>query len=255
MTLIKKLLIVTFFLVLPFCFAINSYSQELVTNGGFESGNSNGWSVSADGPGDNTCSYYVYSGDKIPGSGNSVEVPPVGNFAASSDSIDPPCTSAISQEIAVPAGAKVSCSLIYYYNNTGGEFINGPGLDSSDVNTANQQARIDIMAENSGTFGTGNGVLKNLFQTKPGDAFIVDYTTLNFSLTEYAGTTVIIRSAQASNRGDFLFAIDAVSCTVEDELGDGVSSIPTLSEWGLIAMAGILGIVGFIAMSRRKAVT
>ncbi|MCZ6554920.1 MAG: IPTL-CTERM sorting domain-containing protein [Candidatus Dadabacteria bacterium] len=30
--------------------------------------------------------------------------------------------------------------------------------------------------------------------------------------------------------------------------------IPTLSQWGLIAMAGILGIVGFMVMRRRKAV-
>ncbi len=28
--------------------------------------------------------------------------------------------------------------------------------------------------------------------------------------------------------------------------------VPTLSEWGLIAMAGILGIVGFMVMRRRK---
>ena len=28
--------------------------------------------------------------------------------------------------------------------------------------------------------------------------------------------------------------------------------IPTLSQWGLIAMAGILGIVGFMVMGRRK---
>jgi len=29
-------------------------------------------------------------------------------------------------------------------------------------------------------------------------------------------------------------------------------NIPTLSQWGLIAMAGILGIVGFMVMRRRK---
>jgi len=28
--------------------------------------------------------------------------------------------------------------------------------------------------------------------------------------------------------------------------------IPTISEWGLIAMAGILGIVGFMVIRRRK---
>jgi len=32
-----------------------------------------------------------------------------------------------------------------------------------------------------------------------------------------------------------------------------VSPIPTLSEWGLIALAGILGIVGFMVMRRKKA--
>ncbi len=31
-----------------------------------------------------------------------------------------------------------------------------------------------------------------------------------------------------------------------------VTQVPTLSEWGLIAMAGILGIVGFMVMRRRK---
>ena len=34
-----------------------------------------------------------------------------------------------------------------------------------------------------------------------------------------------------------------------------VEPIPTLSEWGLIAMAGLLGIVGFMVMRRRKATT
>ena len=31
------------------------------------------------------------------------------------------------------------------------------------------------------------------------------------------------------------------------------SNIPTLSEWGLVAAAGVLGIAGFIAIRRRKA--
>ena len=35
--------------------------------------------------------------------------------------------------------------------------------------------------------------------------------------------------------------------------GDIIRPIPTLSEWGLIAMAGALGIVGFMVMRRRKA--
>ncbi|MCH7519374.1 MAG: IPTL-CTERM sorting domain-containing protein [Candidatus Dadabacteria bacterium] len=42
--------------------------------------------------------------------------------------------------------------------------------------------------------------------------------------------------------------MDAVSCIAEV----AVTPIPTLSEWGLIAMAGILGIVGFMVLRRRK---
>jgi hypothetical protein len=30
------------------------------------------------------------------------------------------------------------------------------------------------------------------------------------------------------------------------------ANVPTLSEWGLIAMAGVLGIVGFMVMRRRE---
>jgi len=33
-----------------------------------------------------------------------------------------------------------------------------------------------------------------------------------------------------------------------------ISPIPTLSEWGMIAMAGVLGVIGlYVAMRRRKA--
>ncbi len=31
-----------------------------------------------------------------------------------------------------------------------------------------------------------------------------------------------------------------------------VPTVPTLSQWGLIAMAGILGIIGFMVIRRRK---
>ena len=33
-----------------------------------------------------------------------------------------------------------------------------------------------------------------------------------------------------------------------------IVEVPTLSEWGLIAMAGILGIVGYMFIRRRKVV-
>jgi len=38
-----------------------------------------------------------------------------------------------------------------------------------------------------------------------------------------------------------------------DCIGPVSAAVPTLSEWGLIAMASILGLVGFIVIRRRKA--
>ncbi len=39
-------------------------------------------------------------------------------------------------------------------------------------------------------------------------------------------------------------------------LGDSdVRNVPTLTEWGLIAMAGLIGFIGLLALKRRKAAT
>ena len=45
--------------------------------------------------------------------------------------------------------------------------------------------------------------------------------------------------------------IDTGSCTFTN-VKKIVTNVPTISEWGLIAMAGILGIVGFMVIRRRK---
>jgi len=43
-------------------------------------------------------------------------------------------------------------------------------------------------------------------------------------------------------------------CPIDDslELTPPPSQVPTISQWGLLAMAGILGLVGFMVMKRRK---
>lgn len=252
MSSIRNLSLFIFILSLSICFGLNSYSQELVTNGDFEEGNLTGWTTAVQSGSDSSCGYYRYTGTQSFW-GNPIPAPPEGNHAVSSDTLEPTCSSAIFQDITVPSGAEVSCFLIYYYTNFGDEFVIGPGLDSSNLDNTNQQARIDILTEGAGAFSTGNDVLENLVQTEPGDSLKLDYTTLEFDLTDYAGSTVKLRAAQASNDGVILFAIDSVSCTVEDLGGEEeISSVPTLSEWGLISIAAILGTVGFIVMRRKK---
>jgi hypothetical protein len=73
-------------------------------------------------------------------------------------------------------------------------------------------------------------------------------------------------SGTPTNPGTFPFSVTATDvngCTglqaytivITTVVPDANKPIPTLSEWGLIAMAGILGIVGLIVMRRRKIVS
>lgn len=148
-----------------------------------------------------------------------------------------------------PGGSSVTCSVIVYYENSAFKFVNGPDL--SYLTFPNQQARIDIMDPDAPDFDIGAGVLLNVFQTNPGDPFSLGYTAVDFDLSQFAGSTVRFRAAEVDNIFVFNFAIDNVTC----EAILIARPIPTLSEWGLIAMAGVLGIIGLLAIRRRKVTT
>jgi len=77
-----------------------------------------------------------------------------------------------------------------YYENRDNIFIIGDGLT---LDVGNQQYRVDIMDLNAPSFDTSAGVLLNLFQTLPGDPNSLGYTTLNFDLSSFAGSTVRIK--------------------------------------------------------------
>ncbi len=185
--------------------------------------------------------WFVYSGTQAPISSFIISPPPDGAFAAVTDQGDP-SSQVLYQDIDVPSGS-VACSVIVYYENASGQFVTASDL--SYLTFPNQQARIDIMDPSAGDFDVGAGVLLNLFQTNPGDPFSLGYTTIDFDLSQFAGTTVRFRAAEVDNQGTFNFAIDDVRC------GDRVAAIPTLGEWGMIAMAGVLGLAGLIFARRR----
>ena len=212
---------------------------ELVENGSFESGSLTGWTTESLSGG----FWSVYSGDMV--NGNTVLPPPDGTFAAVS-APEEIASSIIFQDIELPETSEITCSAIVYYENESGVFVFGDGLNVVDV--PNQQYRVDIMDPEAPDFDTGGGVLLSLFQTMSGDPNSLGYTTLDFDLTQFAGQTVRIRAAVAANLGSLFGSLDAVTCTAIRQ----PNPIPTLSQWGLIAMAGLIGIAGLLAVRMRK---
>lgn len=214
---------------------------ELVENGSFETGDFSGWTVVQE-PG-SAGNWFVYSGNITPLSSSTILPPPDGEYAAVADQLES-SSQILYQDIDVPQSSSTTCSFIVYYQNEANEFVIGPSL-SYGGGFQNQQGRIDIMDPDAPDFDIGAGVLQNLFQTNPGDPLSLGYTTVVFDLTTFEGTTVRFRAALVNNLANFQFAIDDVTCVTATE-------VPALSEWGLIAMAGILGIVGFIVVRRNK---
>lgn len=216
----------------------NAHAQlELVENGSFETGDLTGWTVvQGQGSGGTWIIYTV--GEFLP-----LPPPPDGDFAAVTTQLGASST-ILYQDIEVPANSRVRCSAVVYYQSGADGFLNGPGL--SITSGPNHQARVDIMDPDAGDFDTVAGVLENLFQTFPGFPFSLGYTTIEFDLTQYAGSTVRLRAGIAANQGDLNFALDEVTCTAE------IASIPTLGEWGMIAIAGALGLAGLIFVRRRR---
>ncbi|MCZ6865704.1 MAG: IPTL-CTERM sorting domain-containing protein [Candidatus Dadabacteria bacterium] len=74
-----------------------------------------------------------------------------------------------------------------------------------------------------------------------------------FFSTDFADLDSITTSGVQQDIGDLDHETKglAFDCVVPPP-GFFAREIPTLSEWGLIAMAGVLGIVGFMVIRRRK---
>ena len=231
-------------LALSFFYTDAQAQNDPFVNGSFETGDFTGWTVVQE-PG-SAGNWFVYSGSTAP-LGATILPPPFGHqFAATTDQ-GGPSSQVLFQDVEVPQDLSEECSVIVYYENSAGQFVTASDL--SYLTIPNQQARIDIMDPSAGDFDVGAGVLLNVFQTNPGDPFSLGYTEIVFDLTQFSGTTVRFRAAEVDNQSNFRFSIDDVRC------GERVAAIPTLGEWGLIAMAGVLGLAGLLFARRRQVLT
>jgi hypothetical protein len=211
-------------------------AQDLISNGGFETGFA-GWTrvdqLGSDG------SYALQTGTLSPVNGFTVPGPREGLRAAMSDSAGPG-SHALYQDFVVPAfvpGATLKFSI--FVNNGATAFSTPNSLDFSTP-ALNQQARVDILRANADPFSLAPAdVLLNAFQTALNSPLVTGYNDFTIDvgalLAANAGQTLRLRFAEVDNVNFFNFGVDAVSLTI----------IPAPATLGLLG-------IGVLAAGRRR---
>ncbi len=139
---------------------------------------------------------------------------------------------------------------IYLYDNNTGTTtqITNNNTGSSNIPTLSGDGKRLLFKSNGDVLGPGNG-FDQLFLYEMG---------VITQLTNFTGAEVdnIFQPSISCDGESFVFGGNVPDSRIQLFKGlfeVPVRPIPTLSEWGLVAMAGVLGIVGLLAIRRRKA--
>jgi hypothetical protein len=213
----------------------------LITNGGFETGDFTGWTVTDQGGGSG--SFFIQAGTGSPLNGFGVVAPAGGSFAAMTDQEGPGAHS-LMQSFTVDPGAVVTLSFDLFRSNQAGQYFTPDSLDYT-VNP-NQQARVDILTNGAGPFDLDAAVLDNVFQTQSGDPTVDgSYIHYSFDITSAvgAGGTYQLRFAETDNQLFFNLGVDNVD----------IEETPEPGTWILLSTA-LLGLAGYRWSAQRRAV-
>jgi hypothetical protein len=208
------------------------------TNGGFESGGFDGWTVQnqVGSLGD----WFVYSGaasplsctalGSVPEGWNGATTEPCGSFrpapgpAETNPSASPawpgrcrgapdgPGSHVLYRDVVLAPGVSHTLSFFVYYRNDARTFADPDTLDYSV--RSNQQFRVDVLSPSAAPFSLEpDDILATVFRTRPGDPPTLSATLQAFDLSPFAGTTVRLRFAEVDNLSMFQAGVDAVVVT------------------------------------------
>ena len=223
---------------LVFATAATAAQVELITNGGFETGDFTGWNAQIEAGSNGTVE--VTSNSTAPIGGQTVPAPSEGQFHALTGQSGPGAY-AVSQLITL---ADVYSSLILTFDlfaSTNANFVDAGNLDHTGG--PNQHVRVDLLVAGSDGFDVGNVIASILVPFIDGQ-FPGAYTSYSFDLLPLLGnaTSFVLRFGQVDNQGHFSMGIDNVSLLAENSEVPLPAALPFM----------MTGLAAFGATRRRK---
>jgi hypothetical protein len=200
-------------------FATPSFAltTELITNGGFETGDFTGWTTGVQAGSNGSIS--VVSGTSGPNSGLPTAGPAAGNFYSVTDQNGPGAYFLLQQFSLPSAFSDLNLSFDMFVNDWSGL---GPLCSDLDYNNfPNQCARVDILTSTAGPFSTiAADIVASLYVgVDPQGSNPNLYTAYSFGLSSalaglVGGSTYQLRFAQVDNQSFFNQGVDNVSLVV-----------------------------------------
>jgi hypothetical protein len=215
---IKRFLIVAAFVVTGAYHQKITHADELLINGGFETGDLTGWTTAVRSGSAVPGTFFVMSGSATPVSGLPTVGQARGEFYAVSDS-EGAGTRSLLQAFTVPAaGSAVFLSFDLFVNNWAEmTVINSGGLDHT--NAPNQHARVDILSTSAMPFDIGADALRNFYLGADLGFPPNPYRHYGFDITDLVGGGGVfqIRFAEVDTEVFLNMGVDNVSITTIPE--------------------------------------
>ena len=222
--------------------AASASAGELLTNGGFETGDYTGWTANVQSGSSGSLNVVANNGGTSPVSGFAYQLNATGGEFFSITDQGGPGSYSLTQSFTLATAQSVKISFQMFANNQAGvTFTNGRDYATQP----NQNAVVDLLVGGADPFSEALGDVVSVLYGPGSDSFSNPNPWSSYSSTlSLAAGTYTLRFAETDNQSFFQHGVDNVSV---------LTTVPEPASWAL--MIGGFAMVGAASRRARRAVT